>query len=54
VLTCIIGFFPEPFVQFAERSAAQLLDPSAYVTAVLGVQGEVIVEEVLPVMEVGQ
>nr|WP_217430359.1 Na+/H+ antiporter subunit D [Sulfitobacter algicola] len=35
-LTIIIGFFPEPFVQFAERSAAQLLDPTAYVTAVLG------------------
>ena len=37
-LTCIIGFFPEPFVQFAETSAAQLLDSTAYVTAVLGVQ----------------
>jgi hypothetical protein len=36
ILTCIIGFFPEPFVQFAERSAAQLLDPSDYITAVLG------------------
>jgi multicomponent Na+:H+ antiporter subunit D len=36
VLTCIIGFFPEPFVAFAERSAEQLLDPTAYVTAVLG------------------
>ncbi|MBY6202725.1 Na+/H+ antiporter subunit D [Maritalea mobilis] len=36
VLTCIIGFFPEPFVAFAERSAAQLLDPTAYVAAVLG------------------
>ena len=35
-LTCVIGFFPEPFVQFAERSAAQLLDPTAYVAAVLG------------------
>ena len=39
VLTCIIGLFPEPFVQFAEGSAAQLLDSSAYVEAVLGVQG---------------
>jgi multicomponent Na+:H+ antiporter subunit D len=36
VLTCIIGFFPEPFVQFAERAAGQLLDPTAYVVAVLG------------------
>jgi multicomponent Na+:H+ antiporter subunit D len=36
VLTCIIGFFPEPFVAFAERSAEQLLDPTAYVTAVMG------------------
>jgi len=35
-LTCIIGLFPEPFVQFAERAADQLLDPSAYVAAVLG------------------
>ena len=38
VLTCIIGLFPEPFVQFAETSAEQLLDPTAYVTTVLGVQ----------------
>jgi multicomponent Na+:H+ antiporter subunit D len=37
VLTCIIGLFPEPFVQFAEGSAAQLLDSSAYIEAVLGV-----------------
>jgi multicomponent Na+:H+ antiporter subunit D len=36
VLTCIIGLFPEPFVAFAERSAEQLLDPTAYVVAVLG------------------
>lgn len=36
VLTIIIGMNPEPFVQFAERSAAQLLDPSDYITAVLG------------------
>ncbi|MFN3260125.1 MAG: Na+/H+ antiporter subunit D [Pikeienuella sp.] len=35
-LTLVIGFFPEPFVAFAERAAGQLLDPSAYVTAVLG------------------
>ncbi len=36
VLTCIIGLFPEPFVQFAERTAGQLLDPSEYIQAVLG------------------
>ncbi|GFE64171.1 Na+/H+ antiporter subunit D [Litoreibacter roseus] len=35
-LTIIIGFFPQPFVALAEASAAQLLDPTAYVTAVLG------------------
>ncbi|MFP4238711.1 Na+/H+ antiporter subunit D [Rhodosalinus sp.] len=35
-LTVAIGLFPEPFVVFAERSAEQLLDPSSYVTAVLG------------------
>ena len=35
-LTVIIGLYPEPFVQFAERTATQLLDPSAYVAAVLG------------------
>ncbi|MDM7459796.1 MAG: Na+/H+ antiporter subunit D, partial [Paracoccus sp. (in: a-proteobacteria)] len=37
-LTCVIGLFPEPFVQFAETSAEQLLDSAAYVTTVLGVQ----------------
>ncbi|MBC6437009.1 MAG: Na+/H+ antiporter subunit D [Rhodobacteraceae bacterium] len=36
LLTCVIGLHPEPFVQFAERSAAQLLDPGAYVARVLG------------------
>ena len=35
-LTIAIGFYPDPFVGFAERSAAQLLDPAAYVRAVLG------------------
>lgn len=35
-LTIVIGFFPEPFVAFAEAAAAQLLDPSEYLTAVLG------------------
>jgi multicomponent Na+:H+ antiporter subunit D len=37
-LTCIIGLFPQPFVAFAERSAAQLMEPTAYVEAVLGSQ----------------
>lgn len=35
-MTVTIGFFPAPFLRFAERSAAQLLDPAAYVGAVLG------------------
>ena len=35
-LTIFIGMNPEPFVQFAERSAAQLMDPTAYIAAVLG------------------
>ncbi|WFE73674.1 Na+/H+ antiporter subunit D [Roseinatronobacter sp. S2] len=37
-MTVLIGLFPEPFVQFAETAAAQLLDPSDYVTTVLGAQ----------------
>ncbi len=35
-MTLAIGFFPDPFVQFAQAAAEQLLDPSAYITAVLG------------------
>ena len=38
-LTLVIGFFPDPFVTFAEDAAAQLLDPSAYIEAVLGEGG---------------
>lgn len=34
-LTIVIGFSPEPFVQFAERAADQLLNPGAYVATVL-------------------
>jgi multicomponent Na+:H+ antiporter subunit D len=34
-LTASIGLWPEPFVAFSERAAAQLLDPSVYVNAVL-------------------
>ncbi|MGB3407323.1 MAG: Na+/H+ antiporter subunit D [Jannaschia sp.] len=35
-MTVLIGLFPEPFVLIAERAAAELLDPTAYVAAVLG------------------
>jgi multicomponent Na+:H+ antiporter subunit D len=44
ILTCIIGLFPEPFVQFAEAAAAQLLNPEAYVAAVLGADGLTLAE----------
>jgi len=37
-MTIVIGFYPEPFVQFAETAANQLLNPSDYVNTVLGVQ----------------
>jgi multicomponent Na+:H+ antiporter subunit D len=36
--TVLIGFAAEPVWQMAERAAAQLMDPSAYIEAVLGVQ----------------
>ncbi|WP_299044702.1 Na+/H+ antiporter subunit D [uncultured Tateyamaria sp.] len=35
-MTLVIGFFPEPFVSFAKAAAAQLLDPTDYMTTVLG------------------
>ena len=35
-ITIMIGINPEPFVDFAQRSANQLLDNQAYLTAVLG------------------
>ena len=35
-LTLVIGLFPGPFVDFAEAAAADLLDPSRYIAAVLG------------------
>jgi len=38
-LTCVIGLAPEPFVRFAERAAAQLMDPSDYIATVLVPQG---------------
>ncbi|MEM9853607.1 MAG: Na+/H+ antiporter subunit D [Pseudomonadota bacterium] len=34
-LTLVIGFFPEPFISFAEDAAGELLDPTAYLEAVL-------------------
>jgi hypothetical protein len=39
-MTIVIGFYPEPFVQFAEVAATQLLDPTQYVETVLGAQAE--------------
>lgn len=36
LLTVAIGLFPAPFLELAERSAAQLLNPTAYLQAVLG------------------
>ncbi|SDZ01262.1 multisubunit sodium/proton antiporter, MrpD subunit [Jannaschia faecimaris] len=35
-LTVVIGLFPESFVQLATRAAEDLLNPTAYLTAVLG------------------
>jgi len=35
-LTILIGFFPEAFFDFAERSAEQLIDPTDYIKTVLG------------------
>ena len=35
-LTLLIGLVPQPFLAFSEAAAAQLLDPRAYVEAVLG------------------
>jgi multicomponent Na+:H+ antiporter subunit D len=37
-LTVLIGLVPEPVILFSESAAAQLLQPTAYVEAVLGVQ----------------
>lgn len=36
VMTVVIGAFPSAFLEFATKGAEQLLDPAAYVTAVLG------------------
>lgn len=35
-LSLIMGFFPQPFITLAQNAANQLLDPAAYVAAVLG------------------
>jgi multicomponent Na+:H+ antiporter subunit D len=36
LLTLVIGFWSGPFLGLAERAAAELMDPAAYVRAVLG------------------
>jgi multicomponent Na+:H+ antiporter subunit D len=38
VLTVLIGLLPEPVYQLADRAAGELLDRSAYISAVLGGQ----------------
>ena len=35
-LMTVIGFFPEPFFDFAKRAAEQLVDPTDYIQTVLG------------------
>jgi multicomponent Na+:H+ antiporter subunit D len=35
-ITLVLGLCMEPVIRFAEIAAGQLLDPRAYVTAVLG------------------
>lgn len=36
LITVAIGLWPEPFFQYADRAAVQLLDPAPYIHAVLG------------------
>jgi multicomponent Na+:H+ antiporter subunit D len=36
LVTVVLGLAPEPFMDFALRAAADLIDPAAYVAAVLG------------------
>lgn len=36
LLTVLIGFWPEPFFEFAMRAGEQLIDPSEYIQTVLG------------------
>jgi len=35
-MTLVIGFYPEPFLSFAERASEQLMNPEGYIAAVLG------------------
>ena len=36
LVTVLLGLFMEPLIQYALAAADQLLDPQAYITAVLG------------------
>jgi len=38
IITIIIGLFTEPFFELAQRAAQQLMNPSEYIHAVLGVE----------------
>jgi multicomponent Na+:H+ antiporter subunit D len=38
--TVVFGVFPAYFLEFADQAAAQLMDPSIYIKAVLGREGE--------------
>jgi multicomponent Na+:H+ antiporter subunit D len=40
VVILLIGLMPEPLLQIAEGAAAGILDPDAYVQAVLGTPGD--------------
>ncbi|MEL7183021.1 MAG: Na+/H+ antiporter subunit D, partial [Pseudomonadota bacterium] len=44
-MTVFIGLFPEPFVQVATTTAEELLDPTAYLTAVIGELPDTLPEE---------
>ena len=45
LLTLAISVMPDPFIAASERAAGQLLDPQAYVAAVLGEPGAEMVED---------
>jgi multicomponent Na+:H+ antiporter subunit D len=38
LITIIIGLYTEPFFALADRAAHQLMNPSEYIHAVLGVE----------------
>lgn len=40
LITLLLGFFPEPLVEFSQAAAAELLDPAGYVAAVLSPEAE--------------